>query len=414
MSDQIITCPKCGEQIPLNDALTGDIRDQLKLELEREVVEKEKQLALREKALQESKKNIDDEVSKKLEIEKEKITKVAEERASKKLELEMLDLKKADEEKEKELEEMREKAMASMDKARELEAKDKKRELEFSQKMDEAIKKIAEQARQDADDASRMKLAEKDKQMEQLKKALEEANRKAEQGSMQVQGDAQETDLKLALQSAFNTDTIEDVPTGIKGADLVQTVFSSMAQRQGIILWESKNAKAWKAEWVTKLKDDQVNIKADIVIIATQVLPDDITTFGFRDGVWITAYKYAVPLAATLRYQLSEMNRVKQSLVGKDAKMELLYNYLGGSEFKNRIETIVLAFMSLKSGLDAEKRAMEKIWSRREKEIDRVMKNTTGFYGDLEGIMGVSVLPSIQALELPSGDGDVLVENQSI
>lgn len=407
MSDQIITCPKCGEQIPLNDALTGDIREQLKKELERDIVEKEKQLILREESLQESKKSIDEEVSKKLEVEKLKIMKVAEERATKKIELEMSDLKKADEEKEKELEAIRAKAVAFMDKARELEAKDKNRELEYSQKMDEATKKIAEQARQDADEASKMKLAEKDKQMEQLKKALEDANRKAEQGSMQIQGDAQETDLKVALQSAFTTDTIEDVPTGIRGADLVQTVFSSMGQKQGIILWESKNAKAWKAEWVTKLKDDQTNIKADVVIIATQVLPDGIETFGFRDGVWITAYKYALPLVAALRYQLSEMNRVKQSFVGKDAKMELLYNYLGGPEFKNRIETIVLAFVSLKSGLDTEKRAMEKIWSKREKEIERVIKNTTGFYGDLEGIMGSAALPSIEALELTTGEDEL-------
>ncbi len=406
MSDQIITCPKCGEQIPLNDALTVDIREQLKGELEKDIVEKERQLILREKSLQESEKNVDGEVSKRLEAEKLNIMKVAEERATKKIELEMSDLKKADEEKEKELEEVRAKAMAFMDKARELEAKDKNRELEYSQKMDEATKKIAEQARQDADEASKMKLAEKDKQMEQLKKALEDANRKAEQGSMQIQGDAQETDLKLALQSAFATDTIEDVPTGIRGADLVQTVFSSMGQKQGIILWESKNAKAWKAEWVTKLKDDQTNIKADVVIIATQVLPDGIDTFGFRDGVWITGYKFALPLVAALRYQLSEMNRVKQSFVGKDAKMELLYNYLGGSEFKNRIETIVMAFVSLKSGLDTEKRAMEKIWSKREKEIERVIKNTTGFYGDLEGIMGSAALPSIEALELPTGEDD--------
>jgi hypothetical protein len=183
-----------------------------------------------------------------------------------------------------------------------------------------------------------------------------------------------------------------------------------MGQKQGIILWESKNAKAWKAEWVTKLKDDQTNIKADVVIIATQVLPDGIDTFGFRDGVWITAYKYALPLVAALRYQLSEMNRVKQSFVGKDAKMELLYNYLGGPEFKNRIETIVLAFVSLKSGLDTEKRAMEKIWSKREKEIERVIKNTTGFYGDLEGIMGSAALPSIEALELPTGEDDEVSE----
>lgn len=408
MSDQIIACPKCGEQIPLNDALTGKIREQLQTELEKGVVEKEVQLAIKEKALQEGQKNIDELVSKKVDSEKAKILTAAKEEADKKLGLEMQNLKKADAEKEKELEEMRKKAIEALDKARELETKDKNRELEFAQKMDEASKKIAEQAKLDADDASKKKLLEKDKTIEQMQRALEEAQRKAEQGSMQIQGDAQETDLKLALQSAFMSDTIEDVPTGIRGADLVQTVFSSMGQKQGVILWESKNTKVWNAEWIKKLKDDQANIKADIVIIATQVLPEGIDTFGFRDGVWITAYKYALPLVATLRYQLSEMSRVKQSFVGKDAKMELLYNYLGGAEFKNRIETIVLAFVSLKSGLDAERRAMEKIWNKREKEIDRVIKNTTGFHGDLEGIMGAAALPSIKMLELPSDEDEQL------
>lgn len=414
MADQTITCPKCGEQIPLNDALTGKIREQLKGEIEKGVLEKEKQLAIKEKAVAEGQKNIDEQVRKKLDAEKAKIMATAKEEASKNTELEMQNLKKADKEKETQLEELRKQAIASMDKARELETKDKNRELEFAQKMDEATKKISEQAKLEADDASKKKLLEKDTTIAQMQKALEEAQRKAEQGSMQIQGDAQETDLKVALQSAFTTDTIEDVPTGIRGADLIQTVFSSMAQKQGIILWESKNTKVWNAEWVKKLKDDQTNIKADVVIIATQVLPEGIDTFGFRDGVWITAYKYALPLVAALRYQLSEMSRIKQSFVGKDAKMELLYNYLGGAEFKNRIETIVLAFVSLKTGLDAEKRAMEKIWNKREKEIDRVIKNTTGFYGDLEGIMGAAALPSIKALELPSGDDEVQEEEKSV
>ncbi|MFA6917530.1 MAG: DUF2130 domain-containing protein [Candidatus Gracilibacteria bacterium] len=410
MADQTITCPKCKTQIPLNDALTEKIKEQFKEEIEKDVEEKEKQVTLREKAVAESQKNIDEQVSKKLDAEKSKLLATAKEEAGKKVELEIQNLKKADEEKEKQLEEMRKQAIASMDKARELETKDKNRELEFNSKMDEATKKIAEQSRQEAAEANKMKLAEKDKQMEQLKKALEEANRKAEQGSMQIQGDAQETDLKLALQSAFMTDTIEDVKTGARGADLVQTVFSSMGQHQGVILWESKNQKAWQAEWIKKLKDDQGEKKADVAIIATQVLPEGIDTFGFRDGVWITAYKYALPLAVALRYQLSEMNRVKQSFVGKDAKMEILYNYLGGVEFKNRIETIVMAFVSLKNGLDTEKRAMEKIWNKREKEIERVIKNTTGFYGDLEGIMGSSALPSIKALELSSGEDEEVNE----
>ena len=406
MSDQTITCPQCGTQIPLTDALTGKIREQLTLEIEKAVTEKEKQIALREKAVSESLKNIDEQVGKKLDAEKVKIWAIAKEEAGKKLDLEMKDLQKANEDKDKQLDVMRKQEMDLRQKTRDLEDKEKNMDLEFIRKMDEATKKIAEQAKLSADESSKMKLAEKDKTIEQMQKSLEEAQRKAEQGSMQIQGDAQETDLKIALQSAFTNDTIEDVPTGIRGADLIQTVISSMGQKQGVILWESKNTKVWNAEWIKKLKDDQANIKADLVIIATQVLPEGIETFGFKDGVWITAYKFALPLVTALRYQLSELNRVKHSFVGKDAKMELIYNYLGGAEFKNRIENIVMAFMSLKSGLDSERRAMEKIWNKREKEIERVIKNTTGFYGDLEGIMGTAALPSIKALELSSGTED--------
>ncbi|PIZ73023.1 hypothetical protein COY07_02465 [Candidatus Peregrinibacteria bacterium CG_4_10_14_0_2_um_filter_43_11] len=410
MAEQTVTCPKCGHEIPLSDALTEKMRHQLEGEIGKEFKEKERKLEERAKLLEESRKNVDAQVAKKLEAEKVKIQKEAEKKATEKVDIELQDLKKTNEDKEKQLSEMRKQELELRQKARDLETKEKNMDLEFNRKMDEATKVITAKAIQEAEEVSKMKLAEKDKKMDQMMKALEEANRKAEQGSMQVQGDAQETDLKLALQNAFISDSVEDVKTGIRGADLVQTVFSSMGQQQGVILWESKNQKAWQNEWIKKLKDDQGEKKADIAIIATQVLPEGIDAFGFRDGVWVTAYKYALPLAVALRYQLSEMSRVKQSFVGKDAKMEILYNYLGGVEFKNRIETIVMAFMSLKTGLDAEKRAMEKIWNRREKEIERVIKNTTGFYGDLEGIMGSAVLPKIKALELPSGEEDEEIE----
>ena len=406
MSDQTITCPKCNTQIPLNDALTGEIRERLKSELEKAVNEKEKQLIQKEKALAESQKTVNEQVDKKLNVEKIKMWKIAQEEAGKKHELEMKDLQKANEEKDQKLKQMENQELALRKQKRELEERERCLKLENARKLDEERGKIAEQARKDALEEINPKIAEKDKQMEQMRKTIEELKRKSEQGSTQIQGDAQETDLKLALQNAFITDTVEDIKTGIRGADLVQTVFSSMGQQQGLILWESKNQKAWQKEWIKKLKDDQGDKKADIAIIATQVLPEGIDAFGFRDGIWITAYKYALPLAAALRYQLSELSRVKQSVVGKDAKMEILYNYLGGVEFKNRIETIVMAFASLKNGLDTEKRAMEKIWSRREKEIERVIKNMAGFHGDLEGIMGASALPSIKAFELPSGDDE--------
>ena len=82
--------------------------------------------------------------------------------------------------------------------------------------------------------------------------------------------------------------------------------------------------------------------------------------------------------------------------------MEHLYTYLSGQEFRQRIEAVVESFTTMKSDLDDERRAMEKIWSKREQQIMRVLKNTSGLYGDLQGIIG-GVLQPISRLELPSG-----------
>jgi hypothetical protein len=79
--------------------------------------------------------------------------------------------------------------------------------------------------------------------------------------------------------------------------------------------------------------------------------------------------------------------------------MEALYQYLAGTEFKQKIEGIVEAFTSMQAQLNQERRAMEKHWNQREKQIQRVMKNTVGLYGDMQGIIGGQI-PTIAALEL--------------
>lgn len=61
------------------------------------------------------------------------------------------------------------------------------------------------------------------------------------------------------------------------------------------------------------------------------------------------------------------------------------------------------SFVSMRADLEAEKRAMERQWTKREKQIQRVVLSTTRMYGDLQGIIGSS-LPQIPLLELPSAD----------
>lgn len=378
MQDQIIHCPQCNTEIPLNDALTKTIRLQLEEQLE-------------------------DKMNKEFQKEKAKLWETAQAKAAEKLDVELKELQQANEDQATQLAAMRDQELALRKQQRALVEQEKNLKLEVERTLDQERSLIADQAKEEASNEMRLKMAEKDKQMEQLRKSLEEAKRKSEQGSMQIQGDVQEDDLKFMLQNNFPMDVIEDVPTGVKGADLIHTVNTSFGDTAGVIIWESKNTKAWSDEWVKKLKGDQALVKADVCILISQVLPNDVKDFQFQQGVWVCSYQSALSLVTAIRLHLSQLAQVKQSLVGKDEKMEVLYHYLSGSEFQNRIENIVSAFTSMQADLETEKRSLQRIWSKREKEIERVIMSTSGMYGDLQGIIGAS-LPTIQSLELPSGE----------
>jgi len=176
-------------------------------------------------------------------------------------------------------------------------------------------------------------------------------------------------------------------------------VRTPMGTESGILLWETKNTKAWSGAWIPKLKDDMIEVRASLAILVSVVLPEGVKRFGQLDGVWVSDPLCAVPLAAALREQLLAVGRERTASIGKSEKMEALYQYLAGVEFKQKIEGIVEAFTSMQDQLNRERRAMERHWKQREKEIERVIKNTVGLYGDMQGIIGGQI-PAIPALEL--------------
>ena len=436
MPDQTILCPHCQQSIPLSQALSEQVKHELEAQFAQEqeanlkklqeqavALEKEKQLlasqrmtlvkqqeALRQELaekLAEQKKTIEAESQLKLESEKKKMWTMAQQKAAEKAREEtQLKLKELEDENRKKTDELRKAEQLELElrkKSREVEEKAQKLELEVQRKIDEERQKIAEDAKKQADEENRLKSLEKDKQLEMMRKQIEELKRKSEQGSMQIQGEVQEEDLKQILQSAFPIDIVEDVEKGIRGADLVQTVMNSYGQQCGVILWESKNTQAWNDQWVKKLKEDQNIVKADVSVIVSKVLPRGVESHTVIQNVWVVDYQSVLLLTQALRIQLQQICQVKSSLVGREEKMEVLYTYLSGTQFKNRVENIVSAFISMQEQLIKERRAMQAIWNRREKEIERVINNTTGMYGDLQGIIGGS-LPSIHQLELPDGE----------
>ena len=147
--------------------------------------------------------------------------------------------------------------------------------------------------------------------------------------------------LKICFEFNFPFDLIEPVNPGIKGADVLQKVHSPTGQECGTLVWESKNTKNWNDKWISKLKDDQRQIKAAAAILVSVVLPDVISHFGSVEGVWVTDFHSAVGVATILRESLIQVSVARHAAEGKNEKMEMLYSYLSGTDFKQRVEPIV-------------------------------------------------------------------------
>jgi hypothetical protein len=285
---------------------------------------------------------------------------------------------------------------------RDLEEKERNLRLEVERTLDAERKSIWEQAQQKLSEEHHLRELEKDRQLSDMRKQIEDLKRKAEMTSQQSQGEVQEVELEAILMQQFRHDTIEPVAKGVRGADVIQIVHDERARECGRIIWESKRTKAWSDGWIQKLKDDQRSARAEIAVIVSAVLPKEAGRFGLYDGVWVTEFASAVGLAAALRVHLIQLSYARNAAAGKNEKMELMYQYLSGPEFSSRVEGIVEAFKSMKEDLESEKRAMEKIWAKRDAQIVRVLKNTSGMYGELQGMIGAA-LPEVSSLELPSG-----------
>jgi hypothetical protein len=232
-----------------------------------------------------------------------------------------------------------------------------------------------------------------------MKRVIEDLKRKSEQGSQEMQGEVLEIDIQAALERQFPHDLIRPVPKGMTGADLLQDVRDSALAPCGQIIWEVKNTKHWQAAWLDKLKADQREAGAALAILVTATLPEGMRGFAQMHGVWVTDLLHYPMLAVALRDQLQQVAFARVAGQGKNEKMELLYQYLAGDEFRHRVEAIVEAFTALRGQLDKERRAMNKHWAEREKQLERVITSTTGMYGALQGIIGQG-LAAIPALEL--------------
>jgi hypothetical protein len=280
-----------------------------------------------------------------------------------------------------------------------------KRELErtVEKRVQANVAAIHLKAKKEAEDEQKLKVLEKEQTITAMQKQIEGLKRRAEQGSQQLQGEVLELELENILRGKFPFDLIEPVPKGEHGGDILHRIVSSVGQSSGTILWETKRTKNWSDGWLTKLREDQRTAKAEIAVIVSQVLPKGTETFDMVEGVWVTHPRAVLPIAIILRQSLVDVAQARQISTGQQTKTEMIYEYLTGARFRQRVGAIVEAFSTMQEDLDKEKKVITKQWAKREEQIMRVMGATVGMYGDLQGIAGKS-LQEIEGLEMKALD----------
>lgn len=406
MSTSAIQCPNCGHDISVEEAFARQTEARLRSEYQQKLDEQRKTISLEKETLaveREKLRRIKEEeteiLRKKFEQHKEAFLKDAEHKAIEKIGEQMAQLRKENESKNQELTALRKKELEVLELQNKLKEQQEQLELNMRKRFLEQQQELEEKIRRNESEKTELRYKEYEKKLEDQKKLIDEMKRKAEQGSMQMQGEVQELAIEEFLREQFPLDDIEEVKKGDRGADCVQVVNTRSRTGIGKIYYESKRTKEFQRAWIEKFKADMRQTGADTGVLITEAMPKGQERMAQIEGIWVCSYEEFKGLCFVLRETIERLSMSVAAQENKGEKMHMLYNYLTSNEFRMQVEAIVEGFTQMKEDLDRERRSMEGNWKRREKQIEKVLLNTTHMHNSIRGIAGSAIAP-IRELEM--------------
>lgn len=419
----LITCPNCKHQFAPQEAIAQALEKEYQDKLNQDRQKLLAQFSTQQKLLEEQQKEFEKKKEKenelfaeRMEKEKIKMQNDLQEKLRKSIsddfENQLKLLQQANSDNEEKLKSARQKELEFLKKEKELKIQAEEMEIQLEKKLAAERELLIEQIRKQEKEKNEiketehsLKIRELEKQLNDQKKMAEEMKRKAEQGSMQLQGEAQELALEEILGNEFPFDVISEVGKGIRGADCIQLVRNNFGQECGKIIYESKRTKDFGGDWIEKLKADMRSTGADIAVLVTKTMPKELDCFGLKDGVWICTFSEVKALANVLRDGIIRVYNSSKHHENKGDKMHLLYDYLTSNEFSEQWKAIREGFAAMKMSIINERAAMEKLWKAREKQLEKVLLNAAHVKGSIEGISGMD------AIDLNLLDEQNLLEN---
>jgi len=400
-----IRCPKCQNPIDVNAVLAKQLEAQITQKLNQSIEEERASLKKQEEELQNLKANEEKKI-------KDAVTAL--------LEKEKLELKNEIEQQQKlkvkalndELKEKSEKLISMHELEAKLEATERnmneqaaKIRAEEQRKLTLTLQEERQKIKSEIETESELEINDLKKKLEQQVQLTEEMRRKQTLGSQQAQGESQELLIEDYLKSNFPYDEIKEIKKGVKGADVLHVIKNPSIEVAGKILFESKRAEKWKNEWITKLKDDMKDAKADVGVLITSVYPKGVERLTMIDGVWVCSVNEFKGICFILRDAILKHNAWKNTQMGKDDKISRFYEYLTGPEFRENVTAMVKVFNQMQEDLIKERTVMTANWDKRQAQIEKVISNTSSIYGTIQGISSKAI-DKIDVFELNDDTSD--------
>jgi len=241
-----------------------------------------------------------------------------------------------------------------------------------------------EKAKDDAVNAEKAKAFDEKLKLETQ---LKDMARKLEKKTADELGEGAEVKLLDELKERFGEDTFMHVGKGNAGADIIQEIMHN-GKLCGKIVIDSKDRNAWRNEYVSKLRQDQVAAQANHSILSSRVMPAGTKQLHIQDGVIVANPARVLILVELLRQQMIITHKLRLSNESKAEKTATLYAFITSdlcSQLFSQIESRAADMEELEV---KEKTAHDNVWKRRGVLIRSIQKSRADLYAQIEMVLG--------------------------
>ncbi len=216
---------------------------------------------------------------------------------------------------------------------------------------------------------------------------LEDLARQLERKTANELGEGAEIDLFESLKQEFEGDQIKRVSKGAAGADIIHDVVHG-GKVCGRIVYDAKNRNAWRNEYVTKLRQDQIAAEAEHAILSSLKFPAEVRQLHVQDGVIIANPARVLALVEMLRRHIVQIHTLRLSNVERDSKTDALYEFIRSErccELFARIDGHADSLLKLQA---QERKAHDTTWRRQGTVYRAIQKDGAELSAEIDRIIG--------------------------